>query len=223
MPDTGEGVEPEGKVTTTEPDTDKTNSDDVRKTKAENARMAKALQDLQKKLGELEEFKKKADAEKMTAEERIKAEADDLKKRLEQQQREIAEARTELEQERLTNKLIASGLNDPDFGSLVLRNYDPDAESFDEFVTRMKGSKKFGIFFQSQNATADPERPKAPTAPVAGSQRTNKAGDEASEADKRFAEQRYPNDPNRQKALIKNLAEARRIRQQQEADYGRSY
>lgn len=223
MPDTGEGVEPKADEQVV-PETDKTNSDDVRKTKAENARMAKALSELQKKLESLEDFKKKAETEKMTAEERIKAEADELKKTLEQKQREIAEARTELEQERLVNKLIASDLDDPDFGPLILRNYDAEAETFDEFVQRMKSSKKFSRFFKSGEARTESEpRPKAPTAPASGSQRTNKAGDEVSEADRRFAEQRYPNDPNKQKALIKNLADARRIRQQQEADYGRNY
>jgi hypothetical protein len=220
MPDTGEGVEPDTDTPIVS-NTDKPNTDDVRKIKAENARMAKALADLQTKTKDLENFKKRADDEKLTAEERAKAEAAELKKALDAKQIEIAEAKTELEQERLVNKLIVADLDDPDFGPLLLRNFDADAETFDEFVARMKASKKFSRFFKPGGDAQTENRGPAPAAPRSGSQRVNKAGDEVSEADRRLAEQRYPNDPNKQKALIKNLAEAKRIRQQQEADYGR--
>ena len=202
---------------------EKPNTDDVKKAKAEAARMAKALSDLQKKAQELEDFKKNAEREKMSAEERIKAEKEDLALQLKQHQENLAAARTELEQERLINKLIANGLDDPDFGSLIIKNFNAEDEAFEDFVGRMKTSKKFGRFFKGEQKAEAPEqpRPTAPTAPNSGSQRSNRAADEVSEADKRLAEDRYPKDKAKQATFLKNLVEARRIRKQNEVDYGR--
>jgi hypothetical protein len=222
MPEAGEvdtttetGVQP-----TAAPETDKTNNDDAKKAKAEAARMAKALAEFQKKVAELEDFKKAAEREKLTAEERIKAEKDDLAAQLRSQQESLAAAKVELEQERLTNKLIANGLEDPDFGGLLLKNYNSEDESFEDFVSRMKASKKFGRFFSGTKAE-QVETPRAPTAPNSGSQRGNRASDEVSDADKRLAEERYPKDKAKQSAFLKNLVEARRVRKQNEVDYGR--
>lgn len=200
--------------------TEKTNNDDAKKAKAEAARMAKALSEFQKKVAELEDFKKAAEREKLTAEERIKAEKDDLAAQLRTQQESLAAAKVELEQERLTNKLIVNGLEDPDFGGLLLKNYNAEEESFDEFVNRMKTSKKFGRFFGT-GKEQQVETPRAPSAPNSGSQRSNRASDEVSDADKRLAEERYPKDKAKQAAFLKNLGEARRIRKQNEVDYGR--
>jgi len=202
---------------------EKPNTDDVKKAKAEAARMAKALSDLQKKAQELEDFKKNAEREKMSSEERIKAEKEDLALQLKQHQENLAAARTELEQERLINKLIANGLDDPDFGSLIIKNFNSEDEAFEDFVGRMKTSKKFGRFFKGEQKVEASEqpRPTAPAAPNSGSQRANRAADEVSESDKRLAEERYPKDKVKQTAFLKNLVEARRLRKQNEVDYGR--
>lgn len=186
---------------------DKTNSDDAsKKAKAEAARMAKALADLQKKNAELEEFKKAAEREKMSEAERIKAEKEDLAEKLRKQQDDLASARAELERERLINKLVVEGLEDPEeFGPTILSKYDPDTPWAD-FVAEIKASKKFGKLFKAEQAPVQ-ERVAVPGKPNSGGTRVNKI-EGVTDRDRERAEKLYPKDKNLQALFLKNLTAA---------------
>lgn len=201
-----EAVASEPTEESTEQVVDKTHSDDAnKKVKAETARMAKALADLQKKNAELEDFRKSAEREKLSETERIKAEKEDLVEKLRKHQEDLAAARAELERERLISKLTAEGLEDPEeFGPTILSKYDPDEGTWDEFVAGIKAGKKFGKLFRQDTPA---ERVAVPASPKSGGTRVNKI-EGVSDRDRERAEKLYPKDKKMQELFLKNLAAA---------------
>lgn len=206
----------EGTETTTETEVeveiDKPNSDDAKKLKAENERMKKALADQQKRNQELETFKKEQERAKLSEQERLAAEKKELAEELEKHKIEVAAARAELEQQRLINKLVAEGLEDDEFGPVLLKKYKPDEQSWDDFVKAVKADKKHGKLFASSRSEPS-ERPVAPAAPNSGSSRGNKT-DGPTDADKEMAKKLYPKDENLQAAFLRNLKEADKKRRE---------
>lgn len=210
--DTGSEETTEETVGTEEP-SDKTNNDDVRKSRAEAARLAKALEGQQARVKELEEFKKKAEREKMSETEKLQSEIADYRKENEKLLREAAEKEARLHREKLINKLVASDFEDPDFGDIVLAQYDSDSEDFDSFVTRMKGSRKYSRFFKS----AKKERPVAPASPASSSGRAGNKVHEATASEKAWAESTYPNNKEMQKLVLQKLKDAKKRRSEESA------
>jgi len=195
---------------TVEVPVDKTNSDDLKQVKREVARMTAALKAQQDENKGLKEFKEKIEREKMSAEERVQADLKAAKTEREALAREVAQKDAELSQAKLVNKLVSVyDLDDSDFGGIVLAQFKEDEESFEDFAKRMKSDKKFSRFFKQVGGAV--KIPDAPGGPDSGSGRGSR-GSDSSEADKAWAREQYPNNPEMQKRVLANLNKNKKTR-----------
>lgn len=196
---------------------DKTNTkpEELEAIKKENERLRVAIQGLQKNKDEFEAFKKEQERSKLSGEERVKAEIEDIRKKALAAEAEREQLKQELSVQKLVNTLVADhGLRNPEFGGVIVGHFDGTKEDFDTFAKRVSADPKYAPVFGGKVGTevkAPPARSPAPPGPAGGSSRrgTGPSSDEQSEKDKSWARSRYPGDEEAQKRLLTNLAKER--------------
>jgi len=192
---------------------DKSGGDD--KSQRELERMKEVIKTLQKTASEYETFKKEQEKSKLSAEERLKQEQEEIRKAKVEADQRVKQLEKSLETQRLVNTLVAEhGLRNPDFGEALLKRFDPEKEDFEVFAKRVRTDPKNVGVFRSLDSEEDSEvrteRKAAPPGPATGGSRPIKvSSDEQADKDKAWARQRYPGDEEKQKKLIKSLERER--------------
>lgn len=176
-------------------------------------RMKEALKKLQDEKDELKKYKDEAERAKLSESDRAKADAEDLKKKVETLTRENAVKDMEIKLRDQIDSLVEAGLDGRKFGKTVLAEWDEESETLEAFVARAKEDKDLKRFFKSEEV----ERPKAPEAPGTGSKRANKVA-EATAEEKAWAARTYPGNEAMQKRVLEQLKAAKKKRAEEEAE-----
>lgn len=158
--------------------------------------------------GELAKLKEDAEKAKLSDTERANAELKRLEKERDDAKAEALRAKAERETERKVSQLVAKhGLRDPEFGEIVLRQFNPDEhDDFDTFVTQVKKNKRYEPLFKELDdarVTDEDGEDIVPERPKAGKSVKTKATNTDHED---FARKQWPNDEARQKTYLANIA-----------------
>jgi hypothetical protein len=202
--------------------TDKTNTkpEDYEALKKENERLRGTVQTFQKKVEEFDTFKKEIDRSKLSEADRVKAEIEEQRQARAASEAKAAALEAELKTQKLVNELVADhGLTNPEFGEVIVKKFDPEKESFNDFAKRVAADAKYAPVFGRAIGTTEKgpnqgqTRAPAPPGPSGGGSRAKTpSNDEQDEKDRAWAKSKYPGDEVRQKNLLAGL-KAQRTRQ----------
>lgn len=174
----------------------------------ELARMKKALAKMQKERDDsakaLNDFKTERDREKMSSEDRVKAEIEEARRELVKEQ----EARKALELARQRDQLIMElvsrhNLRDAKFGAIVLSERE-EGEDVESLVKRLKKDSEMSVMFRDVRTRAEDEDVEAPGlhgSAGTSSNRMSKA-QAAEQEDLEMARRLFPYNEAKQKAFI---------------------
>lgn len=172
-------------------------------------RLQAALADRQK---ELADFKAQIEREKMTEAEKRDA---DYKAALASQAKLEAErdqAKAEADLQRKTLHLVSKhGLTNPAFGETVLKGFDPEAGTLDEYVSALKAQPEWAPVFRTAGAVS--AQVPAPGTPASGNSRATEPAEALiTDEDRMLARRQWPNNQRAQEMFLEGLKNTRKGR-----------
>lgn len=184
------------------PDASVKKPDDVKRIKQANKTLQKERDDFKAKLDKHE--KDLADA-KLSAEEKAAKALAAKEIEIETARAEAKQAKREREFERAISKLVTKhNLADPDYGELVLKGWDPEADDdLDSWVAEQKKRPSIANLFKKAEAKREVDEDGGDIVPkVAGSGSAKKATSNWEETEREIAKSLYPNNKERQDNYI---------------------